>query len=355
LIPLSPSFSSHLTCHRYRAIQSLVRLPVDAHNELVSSFHGPSSAVVQHFCTLFSLHVDGSPVSGAKPIEEIASAPGVPLAKSLYKAAPSLTFGHGALSMLLARISKGGFPQVSMKQFLQQLIPSVAVLTPAVLVLKSAGSAQGLPCTASPSLPTLSVTNQLPFSAPSAAKASNSAAKVSNSVACIPTSTDSKSSLTRARVIFRKLIRANRPSSLDVLRMLGVSTSLFPSALSAHEATGKSSLVSLMKTTSHSSSPLHLSGMWPTLKSVLPCSVFDLRVIEAKFVPSAGALYTSINRKVRVTLCNGVDNFLGSLASVSAKTHRGDDHSWDFPSAQVACSHLHFVFVFCSKFVLNRF
>jgi len=246
----------------------------------------------------------------------------------------------------LARVSQGGLPQISMKLFLQHLIPSVAVLTPAVLVLKTADSVQGLPCTTTPALPTASATTQLPSSAPSAAKASSAAAKVSHSVASIPTSIDSKSGLTRARVIFRKSIRANRPSSLDVLRMLGVSTSLFPSALSAHEATGKSSLVSLLKTTSHSSSPLHLSGMWPTLKSVLPCSVFDLRVIEAKFVPSAGALYTSVNRKVRVTLCNGVDNFLGSLASVSAKTHRGDDHSWDFPSAQVTCSHSHFVLVF---------
>jgi hypothetical protein len=76
--------------------------------------------------------------------------------------------------------------------------------------------------------------------------------------------------------------------------------------------------------------------MWPTLTSIVPCSVFDLRIIDAKCVPSAGAMFASVHRKVRVTFCNGIDSFVGSLATVTAKTHRGDDHTWDFPSAQVA-------------------
>ena len=64
-----------LIYHRYRAIQSLVRLPVDAHEELGASFHGPSSALVHQLCTFFSLHGIGAPASAGKPIEEIASAP----------------------------------------------------------------------------------------------------------------------------------------------------------------------------------------------------------------------------------------------------------------------------------------
>ena len=291
---------------------------------------------MQHLCILFSLHLNGPAASAAKLVEDNASTPGVPLAKALYKAVPSMTFGHGALSVLLARVAKGSLPQVSLKGFLQNCIPAVAVLTPAVLVPKiTQVVAQILPSAPS-AVPTISATTQLPSSAPRPATIPVPSAKTTHSVASVSSSTDSQHGLTRARAIFRKLIRSRRPSSLDVLRMLGVSTSLFPSALSAHEASGKSSLVSLLKTTSSSNpSSFQLSGMWPTLKSISPCNVFDLRVIDAKFVPSAGALYISVNRKVRVTFCNGTDNFLGSQATVSAKSHRGDDHSWDFPSAQV--------------------
>jgi hypothetical protein len=328
--------SAHqLTRHRYRAVQSIVRLPADAHDDLVCSFHSPCSLAMQQLCSLYSLHLNGPPTSAGKIMEDIAAAPGVPLAKALFKSAPSLIFGHGALSMLLARISKNGVPQVSVKGFLQQFVPAVAVLTPAILVPKITQIvAQGV-TRASPTVSATSATTQPPSRAPKATMVSSAAAKTSQSVASISSSADSKPGLTRARATFRKLIRARRPSSVDVLRMLGVSTSLYPSALSAHEASGKSSLLHLLKTSSVSSMPLQLSGMWPSLKSILPCSVFDLRVIDAKFVPSAGALYTSVNRKVRVTFCNGTDSFFGSLATVSAKSHRGDDHSWDFPSAQV--------------------
>jgi hypothetical protein len=284
---------------------------------------------------LLSVHSNASAAAAGKTTEDIASAPGVALVKMLYKAAPSLTFGHGALSMLLARISKTGLQQVSVRGFLQQLIPAVAVLTPAILLPKiTQVGAQGL-STASSAPPSIPATSQVSPSAPNVAIASGAAAKIPHSISSMPGSRDSKPGLTRARALFRKVIRARRPSSVDVLRMLGVSTSLFPSALSSHEASGKSSLVSLLKTTSGSSTPLQLSGMWPTLKSILPCSVFDLRLIDAKFVPSAGAMFTSINRKVRVTFSNGIDSFVGSLATITAKTHRGDDHSWDFPSAQV--------------------
>jgi hypothetical protein len=120
-----------LIYHSYRAIQSLFRLPVDAHDELGAPFHGLSSALVHAFCSRFMV---------LEPLLLLvnASAPGIPLAKAIYKAVPSLTFGHGALSTFLARISKGGIPQVSVKGFLQQLTPAVAVLSPAILVHKSA-------------------------------------------------------------------------------------------------------------------------------------------------------------------------------------------------------------------------
>ncbi len=323
-------YAHQLTCHRYRAVQSIVRLPADAHDDLVCSFHSPCSSAMQQLCSLYSLHLNAPPTSAGKIMEDISAAPGVALAKALFKSAPSLIFGHGALSMLLARISKGGVPQVSVKGFLQQFVPAVAVLTPAILVPKITQ----IVAKASPTAAT-SATTPPPSTAPKATMVSSVAAKTSHSLASDSSSADSMPGLTRARATFRKLIRARRPSSVEVLRMLGVSTSLYPSALSAHEASGKSSLLHLLKTSSVSSMPLQLSGMWPTLKSILPCSVYDLRVIDAKFVPSAGALYTSVNRKVRVTFCNGTDSFFGSLATVSAKSHRGDDHSWDFPSAQV--------------------
>ena len=347
-----------LIFHRYRAIQSLVRLPADAHDELAALFHGPSSSVAHQLCTFFCLHGMGSPASAGKPIEDIASAPGIALAKALYKAVPSLIFGHGALSMLLARVSKGGLPQSSVKGFLQQCTPAVAVLSPAILVLKAPHlSAQWPSSKASPApqpSATAQVSSQLQSSAQSTSQAAGSTAKPSHAAASTPNSghLSVKPGLDRARANFRKLIRVHRPSSLDVLRMLGVSTSLFPSALSVHEASGKSSLASLLRTTGASSSVLQLSGMWPVLKNVLPCSLLELRVSEAKSVPSAGASHASVNRKVRVTFFNGTDGFFGSLATVSAKTNRGDDHTWQFPSAQVPCSYV--LFIFCAlKIILD--
>jgi hypothetical protein len=276
-----------------------------------------------------SLH--GSNPSG-KPIEDIASAPGLSFAKALYKSVPSLIFQHGAISVLLSRVSKGTSSQVTLKGFLQQLLPSVAVLSPAILVLKSPVVAQVPSFTAAPTQLPPAVATSLP----SAATKASASIRTNVSVASISSSKETRPGLARARANFRKLIRSHRPSSLDVLRMLGVSTSLFPSALSMHEASGKGSLMTLLKTTGVASTSLQVSGLWPSLKSVSPCSIFDVRIIDAKFVPSAGALYSSIHRKVRVTLCNGVDGFFGSLATVSAKTHRGDDNSWDFPSAQVS-------------------
>jgi hypothetical protein len=267
-----------------------------------------------------------------KSVEDVVSSPGLPLAKALFKAAPSLIFGHGALSMLLTRVSKGSASQISVKGFLQQLSPYVAVLTPSILVLKPHAHNPVLPVRVAPVLPSPPISAQSPSPE---AKVNSVAIKTQTSTISVPNATASKPGLARARAIFRKLIRSRRPTSLDVLRMLGVSTSLFPSALSLYEASGKGSLVTLLKTTGAQSSSLQVSGMWPSLRSAAPCSIFDLRVVDAKFVPSAGALYSSVHRKVRVTLCNGVDGFFGSLAVVSAKTHRGDDHSWDFPSSQV--------------------
>ncbi len=323
------SRSCALICFRYRAVQALVRVAADLHDELSWTFHGPCSSVALYLCSYLSLHTNGSPA--VKPIEDIASAPGLPFVKALYKAVPSLSFGHGALSTLLARISKSSAAQVSLKGLLQQLSPAVAVLSPAILLLKSAAVAQNLPSAVAPALRTPASTINLPSSAAQASVSIKTKVPAASSSSTI----EPNSSLARARANFRKLIRSRRPSSLDVLRMLGVSTSLFPSALSLHEASGKGSLIALLKTTGVATSSLQVSGMWPSIKGVSHCSVFDLRVVDAKFVPSAGAMYSSIHRKVRVTFCNGVDGFLGALATFPAKTHRGDDHSWDFPSAQV--------------------
>ena len=350
-----------LTSRRYRAIQSLTGLPAVALDELLLSFHGPSSSAIHHLCPLLSQHSGGAS-SAVKPVEDIVSAPGLPLAKALFKAAPSLIFGHGALSTLLSRVSKSSASQASVKGFLQQLLPSVAVLTPAILVLQPPPvAAAGLPARDAPVLPQPPVTAQRPppdtkvsQRPPPDTKVSSVATKTQLSTASAASPTESAPGLARARANFRKLIRSRRPSSLDILRMLGVSTSLFPSALSLHDASGKGSLVTLLKTTGSPSSSLQVSGMWPSLKSVAPCSIFELRVIDAKFVPSAGAMYSSVHRKARVTFCNGVDGFFGSLAVVSAKAHRGDDHSWDFPSAQVgSCAALFRFMLFLSFFYFS--
>jgi hypothetical protein len=330
------AFFSTLTRYRYRAVQSLVRLPADAYDELVATFHGPYSSAIQHLCTLISLHHNGSPASADKIIEDISAAPGLPFIKSVYKAAPSFTFWHGALSKLMTRISKVGLQQVSVKGFLQPFVPAVAALIPAILLPKITQVGSQRLSEASPALPSGPAVSQGSPRAPTSAVASGPLVKAPQSVSAASSSADTNPGLARARALFRKLIRARRPSSIDVLRMLGVSTSLFPSALSVHEASGKCSFVNLLKTTSNSLAPLQLSGMWPTLTSIVPCSVFDLRIIDAKCVPSAGAMFASVHRKVRVTFCNGIDSFVGSLATVTAKTHRGDDHTWDFPSAQVA-------------------